>query len=489
MKAAPWPSASARRFHHDREHQRRSVHVHRLGADACHRDGHGHRRFASQTQTASYANNTNAGTATASYSYAGDANHSASSGSATFTIGQANATVAVTGYTGGTYDGSQHTQTVTVSGVGNDGTLYTTSLSGTNAGAYSQPWSFSNGNYNPVDESGTLAFSIGKASSTTTPVNINGGPFTYTGIGADACHGDGHGLRAVYSLTPTASYANNTNAGTATASYSYAGDANHSASSGSATFTIGQANATVAFTGYTGGTYDGSQHTQTVTVSGVGNDGTLYATSLSGTNAAHTASPRSFSNGNYNPVDESGTLAFSIGKASSTTTVNINGGPFTYTGSAQTPATVTVTGTGGLSETETASYANNTNAGTATASYSYVGDANHSASSGSATFTIGQANATVAVTGYTGGTYDGSQHTQTVTVSGVGNDGTLYATSLSGTNAGAYSQPWSFSNGNYNPVDESGTLAFSIGKASSTTTVNINGGPFTYTGWARRLPR
>ena len=52
-----------------------------------------------------------------------------------------------------------------------------------------------------------------------------------------------------------------------------------------------------------------------------------------------------------------------------------------------------------------------------------------------------------------------------MTVSGVGNDGTLYATSFSGTNAGAYRQAWSFSNANYNPVDESGTLAFSIGKA------------------------
>ena len=92
-------------------------------------------------------------------------------------------------------------------------------------------------------------------------MNINGGPFTYTG-GVDACHRDGHGRRG-FSETQTASYANNTNAGTATASYSYVGDANHSASSGSANFTIGQANATVAVTGYTGGTYDGSQHTQT----------------------------------------------------------------------------------------------------------------------------------------------------------------------------------------------------------------------------------
>ena len=40
------------------------------------------------------------------------------------------------------------------------------------------------------------------------------------------------------SLTPTATYANNINAGTATASYTYAGDANHSGSSDCENFTI-----------------------------------------------------------------------------------------------------------------------------------------------------------------------------------------------------------------------------------------------------------
>ena len=54
-------------------------------------------------------------------------------------------------------------------------------------------------------------------------------------------------------------------------------------SNASASFSIGQADATVAYTGYSGGTYDGSQHTRTVTVTGVGNDGTLFTTSLSGT--------------------------------------------------------------------------------------------------------------------------------------------------------------------------------------------------------------
>jgi hypothetical protein len=45
------------------------------------------------------------------------------------------------------------------------------------------------------------------------------------------------------SLTPTASYTNNTNAGTdaASASYSFAGDTNHSGSSDAKTFSIDKA--------------------------------------------------------------------------------------------------------------------------------------------------------------------------------------------------------------------------------------------------------
>ena len=77
-----------------------------------------------------------------------------------------------------------------------------------------------------------------------------------------------------------------------------------------------------------------------------------------------------------------------VKKAASTTTVTINGGPFTYTGLAQTPATVTVKGPGGLSLMPTASYTNNVNAGTATASFTFAGDANHLGSNGSKTFTI-----------------------------------------------------------------------------------------------------
>src|SRR5205807_10631563 len=83
-------------------------------------------------------------------------------------------------------------------------------------------------------------------------------------------------------------------------------------------------------------------------------------------------------------------------QASSTTTVSCPAS-VPYTGAAQTPCTVSVTGAGGLSLTPTATYTNNTNAGTATASYTFAGDANHTGSSDSKTFTIPQASSTTAV--------------------------------------------------------------------------------------------
>jgi hypothetical protein len=60
----------------------------------------------------------------------------------------------------------------------------------------------------------------------------------------------------------------------------------------------------------------------------------------------------------------------------------------TYSGLAQTPCSATVTGAGGLNISLPVTYTNNTNVGTAQASASFAGDATHTASSNSKTFTI-----------------------------------------------------------------------------------------------------
>jgi hypothetical protein len=69
--------------------------------------------------------------------------------------------------------------------------------------------------------------------------------------------------------TPTADYANNTNAGTATASYTFAGDDNHTGSNDSQDFSIGKASSTTVVT--TGAPYYiYSTNPATVSVTGAG---------------------------------------------------------------------------------------------------------------------------------------------------------------------------------------------------------------------------
>ncbi|MBN3584686.1 hypothetical protein JYB64_20010, partial [Algoriphagus aestuarii] len=432
--------------------------------------------------TAVYLNNTNTGTATASYDYAESANHLSSSDSKTFEIGKANATIDVTGYSG-VYDGSAHGATGTAEGVlgealaGLDlGASYTNVPGGT------ADWTFTDetGNYN--DASGSVDIILTKAPTVTT-VTINGGPFTYTGSAITPATVSVTGAGGL-NLSPTAVYLNNTNAGTATASYDYAESVNHLSSSDSKTFEIGKANATIDVTGYSG-VYDGSAHGATGTAEGVlgealaGLDLGASFINVPGGTAYWTFTDET---GNYN--DASGSVDIILTKAPTVTTVTINGGPFTYTGSAIEPATVSVTGAGGLNLTPTADYANNVNAGTATASYSYAESANHLSSSDSKTFEIGKANATIDVTGYSG-VYDGSAHGATGTAEGV------LGEALAGLDLGASftdvpggTADWTFTDetGNYN--DASGSVDIILTKAPTVTTVTINGGPFTYTGSA-----
>src|SRR2546427_11548309 len=86
---------------------------------------------------------------------------------------------------------------------------------------------------------------IAQASSTTA-VSCPAGPYTYTGAAQMPCSATVTG--ASLSLTPTPSYANNTDAGTASASYTFGGDANHTGSRDSKAFTIVQASSTTVVT-------------------------------------------------------------------------------------------------------------------------------------------------------------------------------------------------------------------------------------------------
>jgi hypothetical protein len=88
---------------------------------------------------------------------------------------------------------------------------------------------------------------------------------------------------------------------------------------------------------------------------------------------------------NYNVTSVPG--SFIITPAASKVTVSCPAS-VTFTGSALTPCTATVATAGGLSGALTVSYTNNTAVGTATASATYAGDANHTGSTGTSSFSI-----------------------------------------------------------------------------------------------------
>src|SRR5437868_3853835 len=132
-------------------------------------------------------------------------------------------------------------------------------MTGTASYAYS-------GDGNHAPSTGTTTIAITKASSTTAvtcPVSQ-----TYTGSAIEACTVAVSGVGGL-NPTVTPSYTSNVTVGTATASYTFAGDANHEGSTDSKTFAITKASSTTAVTGGTF-VYDGTAHSPTVVVAGVG---------------------------------------------------------------------------------------------------------------------------------------------------------------------------------------------------------------------------
>jgi hypothetical protein len=331
---------------------------------------------------------TGAGPCTVTASQAGNSNYNAAPDvSRSFTVNQATATINVSGYTG-VYDGSAHGASGTATGVdGEDLTsLLNLGASFTNVPGGTAHWTFA-GNTNYAPASGDVAITITKASSTTTvtcPASE-----TYTGAALTPCSVVVTG--ANLSLTPGASYANNTNVGTATASYTYAGDSNHDGSSDSKNFEITKANATISVTPYSV-TYDGNPHTATGTATGV-NGESLSGLDLSGTThtnaGAYNGDVWTFTDvtGNYN--NTSGTVNDSISQVSASITVHAYSG--VYDGSAH-GATGSATGVngenlGGLLNLG----ASFTNVPGGTAHWTFAGDTNYNSASGDVAITITKA--------------------------------------------------------------------------------------------------
>ncbi|HEY3372796.1 MAG TPA: MBG domain-containing protein, partial [Prolixibacteraceae bacterium] len=234
-------------------------------------------------------------------------NYNDKSGSVAIAISKADPTISVLGYTG-IYDGDLHGATGTAKGVKAEllsGLDLGDSFANVTGGTADWVFTDATGNYN--DKSGSVAIAISKAASLT-QVTVVGEPFIYTGLAQTPATVRVTGAGGL-NLTPDADFANNTNAGTATASYSYPGDENHFGSDDSKDFTIGKADALITVTPYDV-TYDGTAHTSLFSAMGVETPTPVDLASLmtvSGTthtNASdYTVDPWSFAgNGNYKPT-------------------------------------------------------------------------------------------------------------------------------------------------------------------------------------------
>jgi hypothetical protein len=367
-----------------------------------------------------------------------------------------------------TYDGLPHTATVTsITGVnGETGAMVgavTLTTTHTAAGTYvSDSWSFTGAaNYNNIAAT-TITDIINKADAaiSVTPYNVtyDGTAHTATGTakGVESTPAD---LSSLLTLTGTT----HTDAGTyATDGWSFAGNTNYKAASGTISDKIAKVNAIITVTPYNV-TYNGDPHTAAATARGVesvpadlSNLFTLSGTTH--TNAGdYLADAWSFAgNTNYNPT--SGTVYDAITKAKAT--VNVVGYTGVYDGNPH-GATGTATGVKGETLSGLNLGASFTDVSGGTANWTFTdATGNYNNQSGSVAITLTKANAIINVTPYSV-TYDGNPHTATGTAIGVKGEILSSLFTLSGTthtNAGDYLvDAWAFA-GNTNYNSASGTV-------------------------------
>jgi len=352
----------------------------------------------------------------------------------------------------GTYDGTPHTASATAPS-GSSLKYYTTANgngetvapSGTNVGTYTA-WAESViSNTGCVSASRTeVTVTITQADAVihVTPYSVayDGAPHTsdYTAVGVESpTPADLTGLMTVSGTTHTAS-------GTYTGdAWSFAGNTNYKATSGTVNNAIGKINATINVTPFSG-TYDGAAHGATGTATGLGNE-ILAGLDLGNefTNVPGGTATWKFTDltGNYN--DATGITAIIISRA--TASISITGGTFTYDASAHA-ASGFAYGVGGISDVlapvVTFSYKGvlptvyaatsvaPTNAGTYEVTASFAGNGNYNPASNTASITInkavqnivwsnpsaisfgtalGSAQLNAVVTGVTGGTATGAE--------------------------------------------------------------------------------
>ena len=224
------------------------------------------------------------------------------------------------------------------------------------------------------------SFTIDKATAT---IDVNGYTGTYDG-NAHGATGTATGVGGA-DLNSLLNLGNSfTNAPGGTANWSFAGNGNYKAASGSVAIVINKADATIDVNGYTG-TYDGNAHGATGTATGVNNENlnSLLNLGNSFTNVPGGTANWSFAgNGNYNSAN--GSVAIVINKA--TANVQLSGlGPYFYDGTPKA-ATATTSNPAGLNVTIT--YNGSTTAPTNVGSYNVVAKITENNYQGQATGTL-----------------------------------------------------------------------------------------------------
>jgi hypothetical protein len=405
-------------------------------------------------------------------SFAGDATYLGSTAIGTLTVDQADATVNVTGYTG-TYDGDAHGATGSATGVKGESLMSFLDVgeSFTNVPGGTAHWSFNSPNYKP--ESGDVAITIAKADATVTVTGYTG---TYDGD-AHGATGSASGAKNESLDTLLDLGASFTDVPGGSAAWTFAGNNNYNAISGTAAIVIDKADAVVSVEGYTG-TYDGDAHRATGSATGVKGESLMSFLDLgeSFTNVPGGTAHWSFNSPNYNP--QSGDVAITIAKADATVTVT--GYTGTYDGDAH-GATGSATGVKGESLAELLDLGTSfTDVPGGTALWKFAGNDNYNAAEGTAAIVISKADAVIHVYGYTG-TYDGNAHGATGSAKGVKNESldTLLNLGTSFTDAPGGTATWKFAgNGNYNAAE--GTAAIVISKADAV--IHVYGYTGTYDG-------
>ena len=388
----------------------------------------------------------------------------------TLTVTRADASINVTPYTV-TYDGNPHTATATATGAHGESLLNELDLTGTahtNAGNYTDTWTFTDttGNYN--NASGTVKDCIKKADAviTVTPYSVtyDGNPHTATATAKGVLNESLSGL--------------NLSGTTHTVAGDYPSDpwtftdvtGNYNNANGSAHDHIDKANAIVEVTAYSV-TYDANPHTAIGTAKGVLNE-SLIGLNLSGTTHTDAGDYPSDSwaftdvTGNYN--NASGVVHDAIAKANATVAITPYTGtydthPHALTGSAK--------GVGGVDLSANLNFGNSfTDVPGGTATWTFTGGNNYNDQTGTGTITINKADAIVMITPYSG-IYDANPHSLTGTAKGVG--GVDLSANLnfgaSFTNVPGGTATWTFTGGtNYNDQTATSTITISARPASVT---------------------